>query len=212
MNLVFDFGAVVFDWRPAQLVRDRFAHVASDETSSFALAQAIFGHADWQAFDAGHLTPEQVVDRTAARLGLARESLAQVVARLPDLLRPIAGTVALLDRLRSARQAGADLKLYFLSNMPAPIARELERRHEFLQWFDGGIFSGDVNCIKPQPAIFELMARRYGLLPRDTLFIDDSPVNVRSGRVFGWQCIEFESPGELTRSLQAHSKAGPLLV
>jgi putative hydrolase of the HAD superfamily len=212
MNLVFDLGAVVFDWRPAQLVRSRFAHMATDETSSNLLAHSIFGHADWQAFDGGHLTPEQVVDRTAARLGLERESLSELVARLPDVLKPIEGTVALLDRLRSARQDGADANLYYLSNMPVPMARELERRHEFLRWFDGGIFSGDVNCIKPQAGIFHLMAKRYSLLPQDTLFIDDSPANVRSGNAFGWQCILFESPAQLKGLLQTHPKAGTFLA
>ena len=149
MNWIFDFGAVVFEWRPVELVQTHFPRVARDEAGARALAEAIFGHADWRAFDAGRCTADQVIESTVARLNLEREPFESLVTRLPDVLRPIAGTVQVLEQLRSARQDGIDLKLFFLSNMPAPVARELQRRHAFIQWFDGGIFSGDVMCAKP---------------------------------------------------------------
>ena len=57
--------------------------------------------------------------------------------------------------------------------MPAPYARTLERLHDFLGDFDGGIFSGDVLLIKPEPAIYQLLQTRYALEPAKTVFIDD---------------------------------------
>src|SRR5690349_5788036 len=78
-----------------------------------------------------------------------------------------------------------------------PFARVLESRHGFLRHFEGGIFSGDVKLAKPDPAIFELLAGRHGLVPADTLFIDDSAANVAAARQLGWQAIHCTSPAAL---------------
>ena len=54
------------------------------------------------------------------------------------------------------------LPLYFLSNMPEPYAQHLERAHDFVGWFRDGVFSARVHLNKPEPAIFELAAARFG--------------------------------------------------
>ncbi len=107
----------------------------------------------------------------------------------------------LLAGLRERRETRGDVRLYFLSNMPAPYARVLEERHPFIGWFDGGIFSGDVNLIKPEPAIYSLLAARHGLEPARTVFIDDMHANVQAARELGWQGIHFESPPQLSHAL-----------
>jgi putative hydrolase of the HAD superfamily len=85
--------------------------------------------------------------------------------------------------------------------MPESYARVLEERHDFLQWFDGGIFSGDVKCIKPDPLIYQLLQNRYALEPANTLFIDDLKSNVNVARALGWQGIHFESAQQLQAEL-----------
>lgn len=104
--------------------------------------------------------------------------LRELVGHIGERLLPIPETVALLARLHALRGERPGLRLYYLSNMPAPYARELERRHAFLQWFNGGIFSGDALHIKPNPAIYELLQFRYALEPGRTVFIDDLLANV----------------------------------
>ncbi len=61
MNLVFDFGAVLFDWRPAARVAARFAGLVHSDEQAHDLAHAIFAHPDWHAFDCGLVELEQVV-------------------------------------------------------------------------------------------------------------------------------------------------------
>ncbi len=78
----------------------------------------------------------------------------------------------------------------------------LESKHGFFKWFDGGIFSGDVNLIKPAHAIYELLSGRHGLVPAQTVFIDDTLVNVQAARELGWHAIHFESPAQLSRELE----------
>ena len=204
MNIVFDFGAVVFSWRPNEIVRGMFPQQAPTEEAARALAGDIFHHQDWQDFDRGTIASAEVVARAAQRLVLPQLAVQALVAAIPQYLTPIPATVDLLARLRERRDTRGDIRLYYLSNMPAPYARILEQRHPFLQWFDGGMFSADVKTIKPQPEIFRLLESRYGLVPARTVFIDDLPANVEAARTHGWHALHFESAAQLEPMLAAH--------
>jgi putative hydrolase of the HAD superfamily len=206
MNVVFDFGAVLFTWRPVELVAQYFPAQASTPAQAGHLAHAVFGHPDWHSFDRGTLDMDAVVQCTALRLGLDHAALSELVGCVGELLTPIPESVALLEQLhqqRSAVQDNAATRLYFLSNMPQPYARTLERNNGFLQWFDGGIFSSDVKCIKPDPSIYQLLQTRYHLEPAQTVFIDDLLTNVKAAREMGWHGIHFESAQQIQHQLQA---------
>lgn len=204
MNIVFDFGAVLFTWRPAELLARSFPEVASTPEQAAQLAHAVFGHADWHNFDRGTLSMEEVVARTAQRLGLDLRVLSELVEGIGEQLLPMDASLALLAQLHARRgQADSHLRLYYLSNMPVPYARTLERLHPFLQCFDGGIFSGDVQHIKPEPAIYQLLQSRYALEPAHTVFIDDLKSNVLAAQALGWAGIHFESAPQLSAALAA---------
>lgn len=200
-NVVFDFGAVLFTWQPGVLIKTHFPEHAATPEKTVALAQAVFGHADWHNFDRGVLSAETVSQRTAARLGLHAPELLALVEGIAEHLQPMHDTLALLEELRELRQQTPTLRLYFLSNMPTPYARVLERKHAFLGWFDGGIFSGDVQRIKPEAEIYELLENRYALEPAHTLFIDDLASNVACAVARGWRGIRFESATQLREEL-----------
>jgi putative hydrolase of the HAD superfamily len=204
MNIVFDLGAVLLTWEPVALVQSQLAPHAPTAEAAHTLARQMFHHEDWLGFDRGTHSLDDAIGRMALRLSLPADRLSEVLAPMGERLEPIAVTVELLAMLRARRQAGDDLRLYYLSNMPEPYARVLEYRHPFFQWFDGGIFSGDVRIIKPQPEIYALMAGRYGLVAADTVFIDDSLPNVLAARAFGWHAIHCERPTALPAQLAAY--------
>ena len=202
MNVVFDFGAVLFGWQPQVLVAAAFPARAADPEQAARLAKAMFGHADWLSFDRGTLPMESVIDQTASRLGLEHAAVAGLVQNIGEQLAPIQGTLELLTDLSRRRELGDDtLRLYYLSNMSVPYARVLERKFHFLNWFDGGVFSGDVQLVKPEQEIYELLETRYALAPDRTIFIDDLAGNVASAKSRGWQGIVFESAAQLRAEL-----------
>lgn len=209
MNVVFDFGAVLFTWRPLDLVTECFPDRVSTPAQAGHLAHEIFGHADWQAFDRGTTTMQEVIDRTVERLGLDRYALTTLVGTIGERLLPMPDSIALLRRLQALRAAQRAqgqhdaLKLYFLSNMPVPYARVLEQSHAFLQEFDGGIFSGDVLLIKPEAAIYQLLQTRYTLDPARTVFIDDLLGNIEAAQAQGWHGIHFKNAAQVSHGLQA---------
>ncbi len=193
INIVFDFGAVLFSWRPDLLLAEQFPLRAATPQAAQALAHDIFHHDDWQSFDRGTLALEHVAERTARRTELPVQQLWNFMSGIGERLAPMPDSVALLTMLREQRDRHGDLRLYFLSNMPAPFARVLEHRHAFLSWFDGGVFSGDVQLIKPDPAIYALLETRYALEPAKTVFVDDLVANVAAAQARGWRGVHFQS-------------------
>ena len=198
MNIVFDFGAVLFDWNPAQLVAHTLtAHLGGACGDATALAHAIFGHPDWKAFDCGVIDMDSVVATTARRLGIPAADIHALVAPIGEQLMPIASTVALVQQLAAMRARGDVSGLYFLSNMPAPFGRVLEARHAFLAAFDGGIYSGDVGLAKPDARIYALLQERHALTTAPTVFIDDLPANLLPAQALGWHPLHCQAPGQL---------------
>ncbi len=201
MNIVFDFGAVLVNWRPHDVVRKHFPKIAHSQETAAQLATSLFAHADWHAFDAGRVSAQEISQQTADRVHLDVSAVQHMVGDIEDHIQPIASSVQLLESLHAQRAAHGH-KIYFLSNMPVPYARGLER-HAFMRCFDGGIWSGDVGLIKPQPEIFELLESNFGLKNQPILFIDDHADNIAAAQQVGWQTIHLTDPQQLTTQLHS---------
>ena len=199
MNYVFDFGAVLVTWQPLNLLAECFPQQADTPAHAGHLAHAVFGHEDWQNYDRGVHSMDEVIARTSARLGLDQPRFDALVRGIGQRLLPMHDTVEWLASLHARREAGEDVRLYFLSNMPVDYARVLEREFEFLNWFDGGIFSGDIGAIKPEEAIYRALQDRHQLVPAQTVFFDDLLGNVQAARALGWHALQFHNAAQAQR-------------
>lgn len=198
--VVFDFGGVLFNWQPARLIQSVLPHLASNDQQALDLAGRVFESfvpgSDWSEFDRGVLTWDEVRDRIANRTGLPAADVHSLMAAIPPHLAPIADTVDWLHRL-----SVSGMPLYFLSNMPRPYAEFLQREHAFLDRFLAGVFSCDVQQIKPNADIFETAAARFGIQPERTVFIDDNPHNIKTARSLGWRAVQFADAGQCQSEL-----------
>lgn len=200
MNVVFDFGGVLFRWVPHEVVSKVLPHRTPSAEAAHALVADFFQgyEGDWREFDRGTIEPGPLAERIAARTGLGLDEAQAVIHAIPHELVPVAGTVALLRRLHAAGRA-----LYYLSNMPAPFARHLEATHDFMGLFRQGVFSARVKLAKPEPAIFAHAIAAFGIDPAHTLFIDDFEHNVEAARAAGWQALHFRDAQQCTDALEA---------
>ena len=57
--------------------------------------------------------------------------------------------------------------------------------------------------MKPDPAIFHLLMKRFGLRAEECVFIDDNRNNIAAAKTLGFQTIRFESPEHLSSTLQS---------
>ena len=199
MRIVWDFGGVLFQWRPPELIkRELPQRAATDEAAAHWVREIFQGYeGDWGHFDRGTVEVPDLVQRIARRTGLTEAEVQSVVDGVPHELQPIRESVALLAQLRAAGHSQV-----FLSNMPAPYAEHLERTHDFLRCFESGVVSAWVQQIKPEPGIFDTAARLFGARPEQLLFIDDVPVNVQAARAAGWQALHFTDAAAVEAQLR----------
>lgn len=185
---VFDFGRVVFRWRPEALLRAALPHRATDaESTRHWVAQVFQGYGgDWGDFDRGVVEPAELARRIAARTGLTPDEVAAIIAHAPQELQPLPDTLAWLRRLHAQGRP-----LHYLSNMPEPFAAHFERTHDLMAMFESGVFSARVNLVKPEPGIFAHASRVFGRAPPQLLLLDDHLPNVLAARAAGWQAIHF---------------------
>ncbi len=198
-RFVFDFGRVLFRWRPELLLRQTMpARAIDDDSARHWTAQVFQAYGgDWGEFDRGMLSADALVQRICARTGLTPQEVQAVLDASPDELQPIAETVALVERLRRP-----GVPMHFLSNMPEPFAEQLERRHAVVRQFDSGLFSSRVQLCKPDPKLFALAAERFGAAPQTLVLLDDHPANVDAARAAGWRAIGFVDAAQCAHELR----------
>jgi len=63
------------------------------------------------------------------------------------------------------------------------------------------VLSHEVRSVKPEPAIYQLAARRAGVPPEKIFFCDDIPAHVEAAQLAGWQAEVFTSAGNLIDAL-----------
>ena len=198
MNIVFDFGGVLFRWQPHDFMPRLLPRLAGDAASTRAVVRDFFEgfEGDWGEFDRGRIDANTLANRIARRIGITVGEARFAIDAVVDELTPLAGSVALLRRLH-ARGHG----LFFLSNMPLSYAKRLESRNDFFGLFRSGLFSSRVGLVKPEPAIFELAVATYAVDPLETVFIDDVEKNLVAANAFGWRGILFRDASQCEREL-----------
>jgi putative hydrolase of the HAD superfamily len=190
VNVVFDFGGVLFRWQPHEFMpRLLPRHARNEETTAALVADFFQGYSgDWGEFDRGTVDAFRVANRIAFRTQLDVADVQRVIEAIPSELQPMPASVALLQRLKARGH-----RLFFLSNMPVPYAEHLERTQPLKEWFEDGLFSSRIQMVKPEPAIFHRAAQTFGITPGESVFIDDFALNVKAARALGWDAIHFLS-------------------
>jgi epoxide hydrolase-like predicted phosphatase len=103
----------------------------------------------------------------------------------------------LLDYLRSLR---GKLKVGLISNAWSGL-RNYIIAQKFDDAFDVMIISAEVKAVKPDTRIYQIAMEKLGLIPSETVFLDDFPENIKAARTLGMQAIHFVHPNEAIKEL-----------
>ena len=194
-NVVFDVGGVLLEWNPSAVI----ARLHPDPVIQGKVRKYMFEHADWHEFDRGTLSYDDAIEHFAKQTGLRTEDTRELIHATRESLTPIAGTVRLVEDL-----AAAGIHLYLLSNMPASTYDYLVRRYQFFSHFRHLVISGQLLIIKPEPAIYKHLVEKTGIIPAESVFIDDVLKNIVAARECGLHAIQFQDPGSCRRELRAY--------
>jgi putative hydrolase of the HAD superfamily len=194
-NVVFDAGGVLLEWNPPRIIADLYP----DPQVQAQIRQYIFEHPDWHEFDRGTLTAETAPPHFSRLSGRSAQEVRDLLRITAESLTPIDGTIRLLEDL-----AAAHVNLYLLSNMPVSTYEILTKRHAFFDHFEHLVISGAILMLKPEPAIYKHLIETTGIVPAESVFIDDLQRNVIAARESGLHAIQFTTPEACRAELRAY--------
>jgi putative hydrolase of the HAD superfamily len=111
-----------------------------------------------------------------------------------------------VDELRRARESGVFVGM--LSNMVPAWDPYWRRMVDAEELFDDVVLSFEVGHRKPDPEIFELAAKRAGVLPRESVFVDDLATNCAGAAAAGWRAVHFTDTATAAAAVQELLRSG----
>lgn len=200
-NVVFDAGGVLLEWNPAAVI----ARLHPDPETQAILRRQMFEHQDWLEFDRGTYDEAAAAEHFARLSGRSAEETRTLIRATRESLTPIAGTIALLEDL-----ARAGVHLYLLSNMPVSTFDYLTRKFAWFGHFRQLVISGAILMVKPEPAIYKHLVEQTGIVPAESIFIDDLLKNIVAARECGLHAILFRDPPSCRAELRHYLPAAGL--
>ena len=92
-------------------------------------------------------------------------------------------------------------KVYFLSDNVKERVEAVDKKFNFLSWFEDGVFSHDVGVRKPNPKIYRIALQNANVKPEEAVFIDDKESALKPAKEMGMITILFEEPEKLREQL-----------
>lgn len=94
-----------------------------------------------------------------------------------------------------------DLKLYIFSNTGRERVETYDQKYHFLKFFDKAIYPNEVGYSKPSNEAFKFFFNSVGIIPQETVFVDDNLNNLRQGENYGMIGIKYINVDRLRISL-----------
>lgn len=182
-NVVFDFGAVLFEWNPCQIVKT-FTDSAEEQ---HLLLDQVLRHPDWISLDRGTMLMAEVLPKFAARTGFTESRMEDFIEHIQNSLVKNDASLALFYQVLDH-----DYAVYYITNMTSAFFETLCDRNSFISLFNGGIVSSSELVVKPESEIYQCLIEKYNLIPEETLFIDDHQQNVDAAQSLGFHAVKFD--------------------
>lgn len=201
-NLLFDLGGVIMDIERMRAVRALEAIGLKDAGTLLGeySQQGPFG-----ALESGAITVDEWRDTIIGHIGRPVDPDAVDRAFVAFLVGIPAHR---LDALRELRRRYG---VYMLSNTN-PLMWDTEIRRQFQQqgmeredYFDGIVTSFEAKVMKPDAGIFRYAEQKLGILPGETLFLDDSEANCEAARALGWHAAHVAPGAEFTDIISSYT-------
>ena len=176
--VVFDVGRVLVEWRIAGL----YERLIPDAAHRGWFLGTVVTEAWHMQHDAGKPLAEMIAELSAAY----PDEHALIEAYGTHWLETVPGTVPGTHALVRAL-ADRGVPLYAITNFGVDTWAMFRPTFPVLDAFRDIVVSGSEAMVKPDRAIFDLAAARFGHAPEAMLFIDDNHANIAAASALGWQ-------------------------
>ena len=191
-NIILDVGNVLVDY----CWKSYIDSLGFSEEVSKRVAEATVLNEDWNQYDRGVLTDEEVLNRFIANDPAIEKELRIFAENLNGIIKEFPYTRQWIMDLKAQ-----GFKVYILSNFGTKCMRDCAAEMQFVPLVDGAVFSYQVKVVKPDDAIYQKLFKRYGLKPEECLFFDDREDNVRAAIENGMHAIVFQSYEQATKEI-----------
>lgn len=181
--VIFDIGKVLvrFEW-------EAFTNRLFDgnKTRIDAVNAAVWGDLLWVELDRGVMEEAEVLSAIRRKAEGFEEDIDLLIEHIGEVVEKCDYAIPWIREVKAAGHP-----VYFLSNYSDFLRRSNPEALDFIPETDGGVWSDEAKCIKPDPAIYQALCDTYHLDPADCIFIDDNPDNVKGAVDFGMDAILF---------------------
>ena len=191
--VVFDVGRVIVQWN----LRYLFAQYIDDPAQLDWFCRNVVTE-EWHfEADQGKALADMVAERTALfpdHADLIAAYSKRFLDTIPDVIE---GTPALIEEL-----AARKVPLFAITNFGAEFWDQFRPTMPLFDHFTDIVVSGVEKMVKPDHAIFNLAAKRFGFAPSEMLFVDDNAANIEAASALGWQVHHFTAADTLGDDLR----------
>ncbi len=175
-NVVLDMGNVLLDFNP-EFVLSEFC---SSEEEKEVIRKELFEGPEWALGDKGDIKDKDRFDLVKGRVPEKyHEALKNCADHWDICMDPLPGAENFCRRVKEM-----GLRIYVLSNA-SDLFYTYFPKFLPLQFFNGVFVSSDYLMLKPDVKIYETFLNKYGLDPKECLFVDDRKENVEGAEKAG---------------------------
>jgi 2-haloacid dehalogenase len=193
-TVVFDVGKVLFEWD----LRHLFAKLIDDQSElDWFLSNVVTPEWHFQ-HDAGRPLAEMAAELVALHPAYASHINAYRSRFNETIPGAVEGSFDIVRELSERR-----VPLFAITNFGAEFWDMFRPTQPIFDHFGDIIVSGFEKMVKPDPAIYALALKRFGLQPNEAIFIDDNLDNIISARANGFVAHHFTDAKSLRAELVA---------
>lgn len=193
-NIVFDLGNVLINFDKDTYLKEK---LPKEKRKDFH--DNVIGTKEWLMLDRGTLTyPEAKKIFKERSPHLATEIDNFFDKDFFELLKPIKQNIELLYKLRDHYE----YKLYVLSNFHKDSYEYVFKHNDFFKLFEGCLVSCYFKLLKPEEKIYDTLLYEFGLIPEETLFIDDMKENIEAAENKGIRGLHLPDYTKLEEELK----------
>lgn len=192
-TIIFDIGNVLagFTWK------EHYESFGYDEEMVERIAKATVKNPAWNEFDRGAMSAEEIVQTFVKTDPEIEEDIRKVLGNVSTMIRRYAYAIPWVEELKSK-----GYRVLYLSNFSEKAETDCAHALDFIPYMDGGILSYQEKVIKPMPEIYQLLIDRYGLVPEECVFMDDTAANLTGAEKFGIHTIHFQDREQAVEQLR----------
>lgn len=192
--VIWDMGGVILrtDEKKYRAQLGRKYGLSTDEVDELVFNQK----ASMQA-SLGLDSEEKIWENVAKTLNLNKKDLSKFRENFWRGDRVDVGLVNFIDNLRPK------YKTALLSNAWVGARKTLTEKYDCIHIFDVTVISAEVGVMKPDPKIYYLVLEKLKVLPEQSIFVDDSSINVEAANQIGIHGIRFLSTPQVLGEIQS---------